>query len=308
LPAQPGQLEESVCVHEVPRVVRNRVLAAGAQAWLEALPDLVRELEREWAIRLGEVFPDATEAFVAEATQEDGTPAVLKVVVPHGAAARHEITVLRLCAGEGCAALLRHDTVRGALLVERLGPSMHALGLPVVRRHELLYAAARRVWRAAGGVDLPGGAEKARRLKGCIVQWWEELNHPCSEAAVVSALACADRREAAHDPARAVLVHGDVHQWNALRSRDGFKLVDPDGLVAEAEYDLGIVMREDPLELLQGDPMDRARRLAELSGLDATAIWEWGVVERVSTGLLGLRDGLEPEGRRMLHAADCVAR
>jgi streptomycin 6-kinase len=102
-------------------------------------------------------------------------------------------------------------------------------------------------------------------------------------------------------------VHGDVHQWNALRSGDGFKLVDPDGLVAEAEYDLGIVMREDPLELLQGDPMDRARRLAELSGLDATAIWEWGVVERVSTGLLGLRDGLEPEGRRMLHAADRVA-
>jgi streptomycin 6-kinase len=296
-----------VCVHEVPRVVRNMALAAGAQAWLEALPDLIGELEREWAIRLGHVFPDATEAFVAEATQADGTPAVLKVVVPHGAAARHEIAVLQSCAGEGCAALLRHDTARGALLVERLGPSMHELGLPMARRHELLYSAARRVWRDAAGVDLPDGAEKARHLKVRIVQWWEELNHPCSEAAVVSALACADRREAAHDPARAVLVHGDVHQWNALRSGDGFKLVDPDGLVAEAEYDLGIVMREDPLELLQGDPMDRARRLAELSGLDATAIWEWGVVERVSTGLLGLRDGLEPEGRRMLHAADRVA-
>ncbi|HEY6428986.1 MAG TPA: hypothetical protein VIX84_17320, partial [Acidimicrobiales bacterium] len=110
-----------------------------------------------------------------------------------------------------------------------------------------------------------------------------------------------------YDAERAVLVHGDVHQWNALRSVDGFKLVDPDGLVAEAEYDLGIVMREDPVELLHGDPMDRARRLAVLSGLDATAIWEWGVVERVSTGLLGKRDGLEPEGTLMLLAADRVA-
>jgi hypothetical protein len=27
---------------------------------------------------------------------------------------------------------------------------------------------------------------------------------------------------------------------------DDFKLVDPDGLLAEPEYDLGIVMREDP--------------------------------------------------------------
>jgi streptomycin 6-kinase len=288
-------------------VVRNMARAVGAHGWLEGLPELIGDLERAWAIRVGRVYPDATEAFVAEVTQQDGSPAVLKVLVPHGAAARHEITVLRLCAGDGCAALLRHDLGRSALLVERLGPSMRELRLPVARRHELLCATARRVWRPAPDVDLPDGADKARLLKGWIVQWWEELDHPCSEAAVVHALACADRREAAHDAERAVLVHGDVHQWNALRSVDGFKLVDPDGLVAEAEYDLGIVMREDPVELVHGDPMDRARRLAVLSGLDATAIWEWGVVERVSTGLLGKRDGLEPEGSLMLLAADRVA-
>lgn len=33
----------------------------------------------------------------------------------------------------------------------------------------------------------------------------------------------------------AVLVHGDVHQWNALEAKQGFKLVDPDGLLAEAD-------------------------------------------------------------------------
>jgi hypothetical protein len=32
------------------------------------------------------------------------------------------------------------------------------------------------------------------------------------------ALACATRRQEAHDDERAVLVHGDVHQWNALRA------------------------------------------------------------------------------------------
>ena len=103
-------------------------------------------------------------------------------------------------------------------------------------------------------------------------------------------LDCAGRRAAASDPARAVLVHGDVHRWNALQASDGsFKLVDPDGLLAEREYDLGIVMREDPADLMEGDPMARARRLAALTGLDAQAIWEWGVVERVSTGLLGTK-------------------
>ena len=37
------------------------------------------------------------------------------------------------------------------------------------------------------------------------------------------ALACARRRTEAHDDERAVLVHGDVHQWNALEADGGFK-------------------------------------------------------------------------------------
>jgi len=82
---------------------------------------------------------------------------------------------------------------------------------------------------------------------------------------------------------------------------------DPDGLLAEAEYDLGVVMREDPVELRHGDPGERARWLARRCGLDATAIWEWGVVERVSTGLLCTGIGLQPAGREMLATADYVS-
>jgi len=48
--------------------------------------------------------------------------------------------------------------------------------------------------------------------------------------------------------------------------------------------------------------------LARRCGLDATAIWEWGVVERVSTGLLATRIGLQPLGREMLATADLLAR
>jgi streptomycin 6-kinase len=104
---------------------------------------------------------------------------------------------------------------------------------------------------------------------------WEELDHPCSEKVVEHALVSARRRERAHCGEKAVLVHGDVHQLNALQSDDGFKLVDPDGLLAEAEYDLGVLMRGDPVELLAGDPFELARWLAALTGLDPVATWEW---------------------------------
>jgi streptomycin 6-kinase len=98
-----------------------------------------------------------------------------------------------------------------------------------------------------------------------------------------------------------------VHQLNALESGDGFKLVDPDGLLAEAEYDLGVLMRGDPVELLAGDPRDRVSWLVARTGLDPVAIWEWGVVERLSSGLLSTQVELQPLGRDCLRAAEAVA-
>ena len=294
--------------HRIPPVVRNKAIAAGAEAWLEHLPELIAAIERDWHITVGRPFIDATEGFVAEATLDDGTPAVLKLIVPRDRkAARNEITVLRLVGGEGCARLLRDDAPRGALLVERLGRSLSALALPVHQRLRILTATAERVWRPAPECGLPTGADKGRWLVEFITRLWDELDQPCTERAVDHARACAARRIEAHDDERAVLVHGDVHQWNALEADDGFKLVDPDGLLAEAEYDLGVLMREDPLELMDGDPMDRARWLARRTGLDADAIWDWGVVERVSTGLLCTQIELQPVGREMLAAADRLA-
>jgi streptomycin 6-kinase len=293
----------------VPAVVRNKALAAGAGAWIRELPGLVADLERDWSITVGRPYDGATEAFVAEATLGDGTPAVLKLHIPRtGEHVKNEITVLRLAGGEGCARLLRADPARGALLLERLGRPLYQLALPIIRRHEILCAAAQKVWRPAPGCGLPTGADKGRWLAGYIVATWEELGRPCSERAVGYALACAAQRAGAHDDERAVLVHGDVHQWNALQAGgSAFRLVDPDGLLAEPEYDLGVLMREDPVELLQGDPHQRARWLAARCGLDATAIWQWGVAERVSTGLLCTRIDLQPVGREMLAAAEKVA-
>ncbi|MEO7571754.1 MAG: aminoglycoside phosphotransferase family protein [Acidimicrobiales bacterium] len=293
---------------DVPEVVRNKAIVAGAERWLADLPALVAELEHGWSITVGRPYSGGTEAYVAEATLDDGTPAVLKLLVPHdGNAAQHEITVLRLAAGDGCVRLLREDAEQGAMLLERLGRSLHQLDLPLAQRLEILCGTAQRVWRPAPDCGLPTGAVKGRWLAECIADGWERLDRPCSEAAVAHAIACAERRITAHDDERAVLVHGDVHQWNALESRDGFTLVDPDGVLAEAECDLGILMREDPVELMIDDPQERARWLAARTGLDAAAIWEWGVVERVSTGLVCLEVDLQLEGGQMLATADRIA-
>ena len=221
----------------IPSIVRNKARIAGAADWVESLPHLVRDLELEWSLTAGTVFVDATEALVLEAALEDGTEAVLKIHIPRkGDHAAHEITVLQLASGEGCPTLFRHDEERGVLLMERLGPSMADLDLPLEERQRGLCESVMRLWRPASGADLPTGAEKGRWLMEFIAATWERLGRPCSSRAVEHALECAERRIEAHDPDRAMLVHGDIHQWNALRAGDGFKLVDPDGLLADPEY------------------------------------------------------------------------
>ncbi|HET9646704.1 MAG TPA: aminoglycoside phosphotransferase family protein, partial [Microlunatus sp.] len=132
---------------------------------------------------------------------------------------------------------------------------------------------------------------------------WEETGRACSEATVEDALACLKRRRRAHDDRYAVLVHGDVHDLNALQAADGtYKLVDPGGLRAERAYDLGTIIRCNPAA---GDDLQtRAKRLAARTGVDVTAIWEWGTVHRVIGGLYSRQIGLQPFGDLLLAAAD----
>ena len=298
---------------DLPEPVRTLARAAGADDWLSGLPALVARLEREWRITVGAAYEDATEAYVAAATLADGTPAVLKILVQrsHGRHAAEEITVLRLANGEGCVRLLRHDDETGAMLLERLGPSMYRVGLPIGQRHEILCLVAMRLWRPAPGSGLGTGPDKARRLVAYIDDAWERLDRPCSERAVARALAAAQRRIAGYDPERAVLLHGDVHQWNTLRAGPddpvGWKLVDPDGVLAEPECDLGVLMREDSEELLTDDPWERARLLAARTGTDPAAIMDWGDLDRLANGMLCLETGLAEFGRISLAASDRIA-
>ena len=289
----------------IPPVLRRKAEVEGVSWWIDEVPAVAAALEENWSITIAEPLDGGTESMVFDAVTNAGASVVLKLILPRdGAAVANEITALQLAGGDGCALLLRSDESKGALLLERLGLSLHELDFPVEKRHEVLADTLKHVWRPAPDCGLPTGAEKGQWLLGFITTTWEELDRPCSERAVTLAVKAAQRRIGAHDDERSVLVHGDAHSHNALQFGDGFKLVDPDGLVAEAEYDLGVVMRED-LETVEF--LKRSGRLADLTGLDAPSIRDWATVERMSTGLLCTKVDLQPFGWQMLQAADRLA-
>lgn len=301
---------------ELPEAVRLRAEAGGepARAWLAGLPALVTDLERDWAITTnGRVLHGGSAGYLAEAVTHAGDPVVLKLSMP-GEDVTGEIAVLRQAEGRGYVRLLRHDLPRAALLQERLGPSLAGLELPIDDQMQAICATLVEAWACPAPQGLTTGASKARWLIDFIQTTRRDLDAPCSDRAVAYALRCAEVRARAFDPAACVLVHGDGHSANTLRAPDspsGFKFVDPDGLLAEPACDLGILMRDWSGELLAGDALAlghaRAARLADLTGADPQAIWEWGVVERMSTGLLATKLGYQPMGREMLAVSDAWA-
>ena len=295
---------------DVPDLVRQRALADGAagRRWLEDLPEVVADLADAWGLELGESFRGGTASLVTAATDRSGRACVLKVPLPletEGADAfRHSLLVHRLADGRGCARLLAHRESPPAMLLERLGPNLHQLGLALPQVLEAIAVTLRSFWRPVpDGCDLPGGDAKAMWLADHITSTWEELDRPCPREVVDRAVTYCDERASAFDPARAVLVHGDAHGWNTLDAGAGtWKLVDPEGLRSEPAHDLGVAMREYNEPLLAGGTArlvrERAELLAGLCALDPEPLWQWGFVERVSTGLAGLRSFDDQDGCR----------
>ena len=304
---------------DVPEAVRRKAMARGAEGrrWLEHLDGLIREIERAWRVTVGPTLHGGSESYVAAARTIAGDDAVIKLEMPPYASFASEVRTLAAADGRGYARLLEHDEERAAMLQERLGPSLGGFGLPVPTQIEILCATLRRAWDVPAPAGLPSGADKARWLSEFIAATWEEVNRPCTRRVIEQALAFAETREAAFDPEAAVLVHGDAHSANALQdpmhapAAARFKLVDPDGLLAEPAYDLAIPMREWSRELLEGDAArlgrERCAYLGRLTGVDPRGIWEWGFVERVSTGLLSIQVGADRFGREMLAVAEAWA-
>ena len=288
---------------DIPDQVRKMVMADGNDSWLDELPGLVDSLAQEWSLAIGSSFAGGHAALAVEVTLADGNPAVLKIGVP-GRDIGHEAAALRLADGAGCARLLREDLGRQALLLERLGAPMYDVVPDPTNRHNLLCDVAVRLWRpVAPDIDLPSGATLTEQYADRLPKLWEQAGRPCSPATVKDALNCMNRRRAAHDDRTAVLVHGDIHEMNALQASDGtYKLIDPTGLRAEPACDLGTIVRCNPD--LGDDLRARTERLASRTGVDATAIWEWGTIHRVISGLYAYTIDFQPFGHLLLAEAD----
>jgi len=292
---------------------RARSLGAEGERWLNSLPEIIAELESEWRITIGDAMSGGTHAFAAPAEGENGERYAVKIDIPDVSENDYlnEIRLLQIADGEGYVRIHKVNPSRRAVLMERLGERLKEKYYPVRKQIEILCDALRRTWRIpVTSPQLSTGADSVAWFRGFVSETWETLGKPCSEKVIRRAMEYLNDRERNLDPAGYVLVHGDVHNNNALESLTEpgrFKLIDPDGIFYEPGYDLGVLMREWPEEYRE-NPIEAGRARCELlhalTGADKASIWQWGFLQMVSTGFVLLQIGQSELAREMLDIAE----
>ncbi|HYS32457.1 MAG TPA: aminoglycoside phosphotransferase family protein [Streptosporangiaceae bacterium] len=285
------------------------------RAWIGALPAIVDRVCAAWSLTTGPVLEGGKAALVMR-VRRSGKDAVLKIAPP-GVEFASEIATIAAAGGRGYVRLLAHDLSVNAALLEPLGDTLQASPSSVADKLDVLAATLIQAWRTPKPPAT--GRHKAADLIEDIAADWERLGHPGSGALKDTAIEYARRRLDATG-AQTVLCHGDPHPANALAvtrprpgAESGYVFVDPAGFICEPAYDLGVTVRSFTGEVLAcDDPVTLLRAwcamLAGTTGADAQAIWEWALIERVSSGLFLMICGHHDEGRAHLDSAEHLIR
>jgi streptomycin 6-kinase len=91
------------------------------------------------------------------------------------------------------------------------------------------------------------------------------------------------------------LLHGDLQHYNVLfDSRRGWVAIDPKGVVGEAEYEVGALLRNpgEPEVYAHREMVERrVRCYASILGLDPERMVAWGFAQAVLSAIWGVEDG-----------------
>lgn len=297
----------------IPTEVKSKlgILGEEGSKWLANLNSRVLGIKDKWGLQLGKILKGGSDSLVIEAITNEGNLAILKLSIPDSFGLRREASILNRANGCGYPKLYQQDSKSAIFLVERLGKSLESLNLPLVKKLAISCQVMQNSWlKIDKELKLPTGLEKANWLEDFINQLYMEFPDSCSKKTIHKAFQYLEARKDAFDLANCVMVHGDGHFDNILATLDGntHKLIDPEGLFAEPAYDLAIPMRENNQGLLLEKTLKSGRKrsdlLAKLTGVNELAIWQWGFIERISTGLYLKKLGYHKESQITLQIAE----
>lgn len=207
--------------------------------WIEDLPEIIGEIERNWSLEIEKPFPNLSYHYVAPCVFKTGGEAVVKIGFPgEKTTTYNEIKMLEFLDGEGVCKLLGFDEKRFALLLEKLVPGENLkeiCGSDDRKAVEIAIGAMRKFWRKPPtNHDFP------------LLEDWFAGFERASETGFAPDYIVKARRffeELNSSPETKMLLHGDFHHENILSAeREPFLAIDPKGIVGDIGYDLSVFL------------------------------------------------------------------
>jgi len=279
------------------------------KAWLQALPSLLSEAAQRWRLTLGEPFLLSFN-YVCAARDATGLEVVLKAGVPNPELTS-EIEALRLYDGRAAVRLIDSDADQGLLLLERLRPGTMLLTVDNdAQATEIAAGVMRSLWRPAPQQNnlilLQNWFDNAfgqyRQRFGANGPLPSSLLH-MAESLVADFFA----EQASH-----VVLHGDFHHYNLLKSGANWKVIDPKGVIGPRGYEVGPLLVNPLGNFLHGTDAKqiterRIAILAEQLGMDRSHICGWAIAHAVLSACWSF-DERGRGGEHALHCADVLIR
>jgi streptomycin 6-kinase len=243
-------------------------------AWLQRLPSLLRESTQKWSLRLDTDTPfesvEPSCSYVSPVLRSDGTPAVLKLSMPH-MEGQHEIHGLRFWDGNPTVRLYEADENRGVMLIERCQPGVSLRGATEQEEDVIISDLLRRLWRE------PTKGHGFRPLTTMTAYWscktLEREKEWPDEGLVREGLRLFE--ELPRTATREVLLATDLHAGNVLQAkREPWLVIDPKPFVGDPAYDATQHLFNCQARL-RSDVDGTIRRIADLLGVDHERVRLW---------------------------------
>lgn len=243
-------------------------------AWLDRLPVGIDELTGRWSLTLDSPFDgkDVACSYVTRVHLPDGTPAVLKIGMPH-MEGEHEIQGLRLWNGNPTVRLLEADESLNAMLLERCEPGTTLRALPEPEQDLVIGGLLRRLWRT------PPAHQPSFRSLSALTDYWsnETLTQIAAwpDASLVREGLRLFAELSRSSSTTNVLLATDLHAGNVLRAqREPWLVIDPKPFVGDPAYDATQHLFNCD-ERMQRDPHETIRRFADLLEVDSERVKLW---------------------------------
>jgi streptomycin 6-kinase len=272
-------------MHNIPipeQVATNCRQTVEGTAWLERLPKAIADLKQRWCLTLSPPFEEeASCSWVAPCVRQDGTPAVLKIGLPH-MEAENEIDGLLFWDGDPAVFVLEAAPELNAMLLERCEPGTPLRERPENEQDQVIAKLLRRLWRT-----LPD-THPFCPLSEMIASWTKETLEKADRLpdAGLAKEGLDIYQTLLNDASCDVLLATDLHAGNVLRAqREPWLVIDPKPFYGDPAYDATQHLLNCK-KRLRSKPQSTIGRFADLLGVDRERVRLW-TFARLASGSTG---------------------